>query len=51
MHKGKAPKVPTEPLGAVSIETVLRIVNICNMGTFTGDRDAAMLLCLLDTGA
>jgi integrase/recombinase XerD len=51
IHKVKAPKVPTEPLEPVPIETVFRIVNICREGTFSGDRDAAMLLCLLDTGA
>jgi len=51
IHKVKAHKVPTEPLDPVPIETVFRIVNICVGGTFTGDRDGAMLLCLLDTGA
>lgn len=43
--------MPTEPLDPVPIETVFRIVNICKEGTFTGDRDAAMYLCLLDTVA
>jgi site-specific recombinase XerD len=51
IHKVKAPKVPTEPLEPVPIETVFRIVNICREGTFIGDRDTAILLCLLDTGA
>jgi site-specific recombinase XerD len=51
IHKLKAPKVPTEPLDPIPIEKVFRIVNICTKGTFSGDRDAAMLLCLLDTGA
>jgi site-specific recombinase XerD len=27
------------------------MVDICKQGTFQGDRDAAILLCLLDTGA
>jgi site-specific recombinase XerD len=51
IHKVKAPKVPTEPLDPVPIQIVFRIVSICNNSSFTGDRDAAILLCLLDTGA
>ncbi len=51
IHKLKAPKVPTELMEPVPIRTVFRIVNICREGTFTRDRDEAMLLCLLDTGA
>jgi site-specific recombinase XerD len=51
VHKIKSPKVPTEPLNPIPIERVFRIVNICNRKTFSGDRDAAMLLCLLDTGS
>jgi hypothetical protein len=27
------------------------MVNACEKGTFTGDRDIAILLCLMDTGA
>ncbi len=51
IHKIKAPKVPIEPLEPVSQETVASMVKACERGTFTGDRDAAILLCLLDTGA
>lgn len=51
IHKVKAPKLPTEPLDPVSIETVARLLKTCEPGTFTGDRDKAILLCLLDTGA
>jgi len=51
IHKVKGPKLPTEPLDPVSIETVARMVKICKLGTFAGDRDKAMLFCLLDTGA
>jgi len=51
IKKVKAPKVPTDPLEPVPLETILRIVKICKEGTFTGDRDIAMVLCLLDTGA
>ena len=51
IHKVKAPKVPMEPLEPVSFETVTKMVKVCPHDTFTGDRDAAILLCLLDTGA
>jgi len=50
-RKVKAPKVPTEPLEPVSFETISRMLRTCERGTFSGDRDAAILLCLLDTGA
>ena len=51
IHKIKAPKVPIEPLEPVSHETIASMVRTCARGTFTGDRDASILLCLLDTGA
>jgi site-specific recombinase XerD len=51
IRKVKAPKVPMEPLEPVSFETVTQMVKVCPHNTFTGDRDAAILLCLLDTGA
>jgi site-specific recombinase XerD len=51
IRKIKAPKVPMEPIEPVSIEVVSKMVNACEKGTFTGDRDMAILLCLLDTGA
>jgi len=51
IHKIKAPHVPVLPLEPVSIKTVSQLVRICERGTFTGDRDAAIFLCLLDTGA
>jgi len=51
IHKVKAPKVPVEPLEPVSFETISAMVKVCPRNTFTGDRDAAILLCLLDTGA
>jgi integrase/recombinase XerD len=51
IHKVKGPKLPAEPLDPVSIETVARMVKICKLGTIAGDRDKAMLFCLLDTGA
>jgi integrase/recombinase XerD len=51
IRKVKAPKVPIELIEPVSIETVAKMIKICKKGTFTGDRDTAILLCLLDTGA
>jgi site-specific recombinase XerD len=51
IRKVKAPKVPLEPLEPVSFETITRMVKVCPHNTFNGDLDAAILLCLLDTGA
>lgn len=51
IQKVKAPKVPLEPLEPVSFETVTQMIKACPHNTFTGDRDVAILLCLLDTGA
>jgi len=51
VRKVKAPKVPTEPLEPVPFENVTQMVKACERGKFAGDRDAAILLCLLDTGA
>jgi len=48
IRKVKAPRVPLEP---VSIEVVRQMVRSCQRDTFTVARDAAILLCLLDTGA
>jgi len=51
IRKVRAPRVPVEPLEPVSFETVTQMIKVCPHNTFTGDRDAAILLCLLDTGA
>jgi integrase/recombinase XerD len=51
IRKVRAPKQTVEPIEGVSPETVLQLVKVCERGTFTGDRDAAILLALLDTGA
>ena len=51
IRKVKAPKVPLEPLDPVAFETVITMVKSCLHNTFTGDRDSAILLCLMDTGA
>jgi integrase/recombinase XerD len=51
IRKVKAPKVSEPPLEPVTFDEVSQMVKACVRGTFTGDRDAAILLCLLDTGA
>jgi len=51
IRKVKAPKLPIETLEPVSIENVSRMIKGCEQGTFAGDRDTAILLCLIDTGA
>jgi integrase/recombinase XerD len=51
IRKVKAPKVPMELLEPVAFATVAQMIKACPHDTFTGDRDAAILLCLLDTGA
>lgn len=51
MNKIKAPKVPIEPLEPVSTDAIVGMIKTCERGTFTGDRDIAIFLCLLDTGA
>ncbi len=50
IHKVKAPKVPVDPLEGVTLETVMKMVEVCNSGSFTDDRDATILLALFDTG-
>ena len=51
IRKIKTPRVAMEPLEGISLDTVMQMVKTCERGTFTGDRDAAILLGLLDTGA
>ena len=51
IRKVKAPKVPVEPLEPVSFDIVNQMIKACPHNTFTGARDVAILLCLLDTGA
>jgi integrase/recombinase XerD len=51
IRKVKAPKVPIEQIEPVPIESVAKMIKICKKGTFIGDRDTSILLCLLDTGA
>lgn len=50
IHKVKPPKLPQEPLQPVEVSDVIAMVGTCNK-SYLGLRDAAILLCLLDTGA
>src|SRR3989337_2416026 len=51
MQKVKAPKVFVDPLELIAIEDVRALINSCQRGNFIGDRDRAIFLFLLDTGA
>jgi site-specific recombinase XerD len=51
MQKVKAPKVVLDPLEPISIEDVRSLINTCQPGDFIGERDRAIFLFLLDTGA
>lgn len=50
INKVRAPRVPIEPLEPVSFEVVSKMVDACNRSSFTGYRDRAILLFLLDSG-
>jgi integrase/recombinase XerD len=51
MLKVKPPKVVIEPLEPISIENVKALISSLPRGKFTGNRDHAIFLFLLDTGA
>jgi integrase/recombinase XerD len=51
INKVKSPKVPVEPLDPVDLRDISGMVSTCRKGNFTGERDKAILLVLLDTGA
>ncbi len=51
MLKVNAPKVVLDPLEPISIEDVRALINTCQRGGFIGERDRAIFLFLLDTGA
>lgn len=46
----RAPRRPQDPLRPVSVSDVQAMVAACPAGTFTGDRDRALLYFLLDSG-
>jgi integrase/recombinase XerD len=50
LRKVKIPKADIEPLEPVPVETVRTMLATCTRGKFTGERDRAILLFLLDTG-
>lgn len=51
IRKVKAPKVGIEPLEPVELDTIAPILETCKRRTFAGDRDRAVILALMDTGA
>lgn len=51
LRKVKAPKVDIAPLEPVPLEHIRALLETCERGKFTGERDRAILLFLLDTGA
>jgi len=51
LRKVRAPKVPTEPLDPVSMDDIRALLAACQGKKFTADRDKAIILTLLDTGA
>jgi integrase/recombinase XerD len=50
LRKVKPPRVDIEPLDPVSIEHINAMLATCKRGKFTGERDRAILLFLIDTG-
>ena len=50
MAKVQAPKLAQEPLPPVSLDDLRAMLATCEARTFRGDRDRAVLLCLLDSG-
>jgi integrase/recombinase XerD len=51
MLKVKPPKVNLGPLEPISLEDVRALIDTCQHGQLYGERDRAILLFLLDTGA
>lgn len=51
IRKVKAPKVGIEPLEPANLSIIKAMEKICEKDTFTGTRDKAILLTLMDTGA
>lgn len=50
IRKVPHPRMDSEPLEPVNLEDLRAMLHTCERKTFTGDRDRAMLLSLLDTG-
>jgi integrase/recombinase XerD len=50
LSKVKPPKVAHEPIDAVPVADIQAMIRTCG-DNFTGTRDKAIMLCLLDTGA
>lgn len=50
LRKVRAPRVNQPPLPPADLEDVRAMLKACEAKTFTGDRDKAILLFLLDTG-
>ncbi len=51
MSRVQAPKLSQEPLPPISLDCLRAMLATCEPRTFLGDRDRAVLLCLLDCGA
>lgn len=50
IKKVKTPRVDLEPLEPADIQDVKALIATCKRNTFTGNRDKAIMLTLLDTG-
>lgn len=50
-RKVKAPKVTLDPIQGASLADIAAMLDTCNRAEFTGARDNALMLALLDTGA
>ncbi|HSG43867.1 MAG TPA: tyrosine-type recombinase/integrase, partial [Anaerolineales bacterium] len=47
----KAPKVELEPIEGASLDDISTLLATCTRSEYTGARDNALFMCLLDTGA
>lgn len=50
LRKVKPPKVDIEPLEPIPLEHIRAMLDTCERGKFTGERDRAIILFLLDSG-
>lgn len=51
IRKVKAPKLEDKIIEPVDLKTVKALEDVCDRKSFSGARDCAIFLCLLDTGA